>query len=208
LCMLRVRDEVAFGPENFLFERDAIIAGVDQALAFVGLNGFQDHSVFELSGGEKQKVALAAVLAGGPEILFLDEPAANLDPRSSADIAEIVRRLKRTKTILVFENKVDEFLPEADRLVVLDKGRVVLDGPPRAILTQHGDWLSKELGVWIPQPTAVALELLPPNLRDSATMPLTVRAGSADGRPELARASCCRRSFGLFSLRPAAPSGG
>jgi energy-coupling factor transport system ATP-binding protein len=174
LCMLRVRDEVAFGPENFRFERDTIIAGVEQALAFVGLQGFEDHSVFELSGGEKQKVALASVLAGGPQILFLDEPAANLDPRSSAEIADIVRRLKRSKTILVFENKVDEFLPEADRLVVLDKGRVVLDGPPRAILAEHGDWLSNELGVWIPQVSALALELLPPERRDPASMPLTV----------------------------------
>ncbi|HEY0581102.1 MAG TPA: ATP-binding cassette domain-containing protein, partial [Chloroflexota bacterium] len=124
--------------------------------------------------GEKQKVALASVLAGGPEILFLDEPAANLDPRSSAEIAEIIRRLKHTRTILVFENKVDEFLPEADRLIVLDRGRVVFDGPPRQVLAEHGAYLSNELGVWIPQPSALALQLLPPEARDQATMPLTV----------------------------------
>lgn len=175
LCMLRVRDEVAFGPENFLFPRDEVVRRVGESLAFVGLGSeMQERAVFELSGGEKQKVALAAVLAGGPDILFLDEPAANLDPRSSAEIVDIVRRLKGTHTILVFENKVDEFLPQADRLLVLDRGRVMLDGPPRAVLAQHGERLMAEFGVWIPQPSALALQLLPPEARGPERMPLTV----------------------------------
>jgi energy-coupling factor transport system ATP-binding protein len=161
LCMLRVRDEVAFGPENFQVERQEILRRVDEALDFVGLGGMHDRAVFELSGGEKQKVALAAVLAGRPDILFLDEPAANLDPRSTAEIVDIVRRLKARHTIIVFENKVDDFLPEADRLVVLHKGHVVLDGSPRTILAEHGQRLMDEFGVWIPQPSALALQLAP-----------------------------------------------
>src|SRR5919202_3026716 len=170
LCMLRVRDEVAFGPENFLVERQEILRRVDEALDFVGLSGMHDRAVFELSGGEKQKVALAAVLAGRPDILFLDEPAANLDPRSTAEIVDIVRRLKGKHTILVFENKVDDFLPETDRLVVLHQGRVALDGRPRTILAEHGQRLVDEFGVWIPQPSALALQLAPA----ARPLPLTV----------------------------------
>jgi energy-coupling factor transport system ATP-binding protein len=170
LCMLRVRDEIAFGPENFRVERDEILRRVDEALEFVGLRGMHDRAVFELSGGEKQKVALAAVLAGRPDILFLDEPAANLDPRSTAEIVDIVRRLKGSRTVLVFENKVDEFLPEADRLVVLHQGRVALDGPPREILAEHGRRLLDEFGVWIPQPSALALQFAP----GARPLPLTV----------------------------------
>src|SRR5918911_649303 len=170
LCMLRVRDEVAFGPENFRVDRQEILRRVDEALDFVGLSGLQDRAVFELSGGEKQKVALAAVLAGRPDILFLDEPAANLDPRSTAEIVDIVRRLKGTHTILVFENKVDDFLPEADRLVVLHNGRVALDGPPRVVLAEHGQQLLHEFGVWIPQPSALTLRLAPA----ARPLPLTV----------------------------------
>ena len=174
LCMMRVRDEIAFGPENFLVERQEITQRVAEALEFVGLHGMADHAVSELSGGEKQKVALAAVLAGRPDILFLDEPAANLDPRSSAEIVDIVRRLKGSRTILVFENKVDEFLPEADRLIVLERGRVGLDGPPRAILAQHGAELLDRFGVWIPQPSALALQLAPADTWASQPIPLTV----------------------------------
>jgi energy-coupling factor transport system ATP-binding protein len=170
LCLLRVRDEVAFGPENFRVERQEILRRVDEALEFVGLSGMQDRAVFELSGGEKQKVALAAVLAGRPDILFLDEPAANLDPRSTAEIVDIVRRLKGRHTILVFENKVDDFLPQADRLVVLHNGRVALDGPPRTVLAEHGQQLLHEFGVWIPQPSALALQLAP----TVRPLPLTV----------------------------------
>src|SRR5919199_1050 len=144
LCLLRVRDEVAFGPENFRFERQEILRRVDEALDFVGLSGMQDRAVFELSGGEKQKVALAAVLAGRPDILFLDEPAANLDPRSTAEIVDIVRRLKGSRTILVFENKVDDFLPVAEAVSI--GYRYDRDGAPAlqqvSLRIAEGEWLA------------------------------------------------------------------
>ncbi|MFI5267959.1 MAG: ABC transporter ATP-binding protein, partial [Chloroflexota bacterium] len=158
LCMLQVRDEVAFGPENLCFDKDEIVRRVDEALRFVGIEHLRDRTIFELSGGEKQKVALAAVLAVEPDILFLDEPAANLDPKSSADIVDVLRRLKGSKTVVLFENKVDDFLPEADRLIVLHQGKVALDGPPREILAQHGQRLLDDMGVWIPQPAALTLD--------------------------------------------------
>jgi energy-coupling factor transport system ATP-binding protein len=157
LCMLHVHDEVAFGPENLCLEKEEVIRRVADALRLVGIEHLSDRSIFELSGGEKQKVALAAVLALEPDILFLDEPAANLDPKSSAEIVDVVRRLKGRKTILVFENKVDEFLPEADRLIVLHEGKVALDGPPRDILAAHGERLLDQMGIWIPQPAALTL---------------------------------------------------
>ncbi len=174
LCTLRVRDEIAFGPENLRLPREEVLSRVRSALAFVGLERLASRSVFELSGGEKQKLALAALLAMEPEILFLDEPAANLDPRSTSEVATLLRRLKREKTLFVFENKVDEFLPEADRLLVFDHGRLVLDGPPRAVLAVHGKRLMEQYGVWIPAATELALALLPESARTPDRIPLTV----------------------------------
>ena len=159
LCMLYVRDEVAFGPENLRVPSAEVEQRVREALQFVGLLGSESKFVFELSGGQKQKVAVASILAMRPEILFLDEPTANLDPRSTNELVELIGRLRRDHTILIFENKVDQLAAIADRLLVLDQGRVAFDGPVRQVLEEHGDTLVNDLGVWIPQVSEVELGL-------------------------------------------------
>ncbi|HEY9289051.1 MAG TPA: energy-coupling factor transporter ATPase [Candidatus Dormibacteraeota bacterium] len=159
LCMLYVRDEVAFGPENLCVPSAEVEIRVRDALQFVGLDGYQDRFVFELSGGQKQKVAIASVLAMRPEIMFLDEPTANLDPRSTSEVIDLIGQLRQNHTILIFENKVDQLAAIADRLLVLDSGRLAFDGPPREVLEKHGDTLVNELGVWIPQVSEVEIGL-------------------------------------------------
>lgn len=159
LCMLYVRDEVAFGPENLCVPSAEVETRVRDALQFVGLDGYQDRFVFELSGGQKQKVAIASVLAMRPEIMFLDEPTANLDPRSTSEVIDLIGQLRQNHTILIFENKVDQLAAIADRLLVLDSGRLAFDGPPREVLEKHGDTLVNELGVWIPQVSEVEIGL-------------------------------------------------
>jgi energy-coupling factor transport system ATP-binding protein len=159
LCMLYVRDEVAFGPENLCVPSAEVEQRVRDALQFVGLQGYENKFVFELSGGQKQKVAIASVLAMRPEIMFLDEPTANLDPRSTNEVIELIGKLRRDHTIVIFENKVDQLAALADRLVVLDRGRLAFEGPPREVLEEHGEVLANELGVWIPQVSEVELGL-------------------------------------------------
>lgn len=159
LCMLYVRDEVAFGPENLCVPSAEVEQRVRDALQFVGLQGYENKFVFELSGGQKQKVAIASVLAMRPEIMFLDEPTANLDPRSTNEVIELIGKLRRDHTVLIFENKVDQLAALADRLLVLDRGRLAFEGRPREVLEEHGDVLANQLGVWIPQVSEVELGL-------------------------------------------------
>lgn len=174
LCMLYVRDEVAFGPENLRIPSAEVEQRVSDALQFVGLQGYENKFVFELSGGQKQKVAIASVLAMRPEILFLDEPTANLDPRSTNELVDLIGRLRRDHTILIFENKVDQLAGIADRLLVLDGGRLAFDGPVREVLEEHGDTLVDELGVWIPQVSEVELGLRRRKHVRSAVFPLSL----------------------------------
>ena len=173
LCMLYVRDEVAFGPENLCVPSAEVETRVREALQFVGLDGYENRFVFELSGGQKQKVAIASVLAMRPEIMFLDEPTANLDPRSTSEVIELIGKLRQSHTILIFENKVDQLAAIADRLLVLDHGHLAFDGPPRDVLEKHGDRLANELGVWIPQVSEVEVGLRKKNI-GARLIPLSV----------------------------------
>ena len=175
LCMLYVRDEVAFGPENLRVPSAEVEERVRAALQFVGLESYENRFVFELSGGQKQKVAIASILAMRPEILFLDEPTANLDPKSTNEVVEVIARLRRNHTIIIFENKVDQLAALADRLLVLDRGRLAFDGPVREVMDKHGDAMVNDLGVWIPQVSEVELGLRRSKPVAAGTLPLTIR---------------------------------
>lgn len=156
---LYVKDEVMFGPENLQLPVDEIIQRGQQALEFVGASQFSERFVHELSGGQKQKVVIASVLAMEPEILFLDEPTANLDPRTSSEVFRILSQLKQQgKTIIITEYKMDELVRLADRMVVLGDGEIIFDGSPRDLISQFGWELQDRWGLWIPQ--AAELELL------------------------------------------------
>lgn len=178
LTNLYVHDEVMFGPENLLLPVEQVLERAAEALEFVGASSLHDRFVFELSGGQKQKVVIAAVLAMQPAILFFDEPTANLDPSSSSDVFRFLAQLKqRGHTIIITENKMDELTALADRMIVLGDGQVVYDGAPRDLLRRFGQQLQDRWGLWIPQ--AAELELLIRQHKGLAAEPFPIHAAEA-----------------------------
>jgi energy-coupling factor transporter ATP-binding protein EcfA2 len=171
----RVRDEVCFGMENLCRPTAEILDRQLEALAFVGLEGFGDRSIFDLSGGQKQRVSIAAVLAGRPRLLVLDEPTANLDPAGMAEIFAVLARLNREHgtTIVMVEHRVDELADRVSRVVMMDRGAIVFDGPPREAFAQRREAASEEataipVGAWFPQAAEFAIAL-----SDASDTPLT-----------------------------------
>lgn len=152
-CTLTVADEIAFGLENLAWAPEKIDRTIDAALRSVGLEGYGSRHLATLSGGEKQRVALAAVLAMGPRVLVLDEPSANLDPRATAELFALLRSLAsdRRHTIFIIEHKLDEIIDWVDSVLVLDgNGRLLYAGEPKQAFYVRGRQLS-EAGVWLPQ---------------------------------------------------------
>ena len=153
LCNLFISDEVAFGPENILLSKEEILERVQESLGYVGLSDASWKYVYEISGGQQQRLAISSVLALEPEILAFDDPTANLDPVGTAEIVEVLRKMKSDqRTIIIATPWLDEFITMATKLVVLDKeGRIFACGQPNEILTKYGKMLLEEMGVWIPQ---------------------------------------------------------
>jgi energy-coupling factor transport system ATP-binding protein len=159
-CALTVEDEVAFGLENLRVDPASIEARVDDALWDVGLAGFRGRALSHLSGGEKQRVALAAVLAMGPRILVLDEPSANLDPATASDLFRRLREVARRKelTLVIIEHRLDELAEWADAVLVLSpEGRVASWGAPVDIMYEDG--ALEAHGVWEPAVVPLARRL-------------------------------------------------
>jgi len=135
LFMPRVGDDVAFGPATMGLGPQVVAARVREALAAVGLEGFEDRAPYHLSVGEKQRAALATVLAMRPQILALDEPASGLDPRGRRRLINLLRGLPNT--LLLIGHDLDLILDVCERTVLLDGGRVVADGPSRELLVDR-----------------------------------------------------------------------
>ncbi len=172
---LTVRDEIAFGPENLLLGREEVERRMAAAADFVGLDDWSRRFVYELSGGQKQRVNVASALAMEPRLLVLDEPTANLDPRSATEVWDLIAALReRGLTILVIANRLDALDPRLDRLLVLDRGRLRFDGRPRDIVSEHGETLMEELGLWVPQCAELELLLRRRNPRPHQRLPITV----------------------------------
>ncbi|HAL29090.1 MAG TPA: energy-coupling factor transporter ATPase [Coriobacteriia bacterium] len=149
-----VRDDVAFGPENLGLPVAEIVTRVGDALATVGMSDYADDDVSTLSGGQRQRVAIAGVLAMRPAILLLDEPGAMLDPRGRRGIRRVSRELHEAgMTVIVITQHMDEAL-RADRVVVMDSGGIVCDGPTADVLPQAD--LLRSLGLAAPFPAALA----------------------------------------------------
>ena len=127
----RVLNEVAFGLENLSVERAEIYRRVDEALGLLGILPLRERETFNLSGGEKQKVALAGVLAMRPGVLLLDEPLASLDPASAQETLRIVRRLADAgMAVLLVEHRVEVVLGiHPERVLFMDEGRIRYLGP-------------------------------------------------------------------------------
>lgn len=181
LTNLYARDEVMFGPENLMLPAEEVERRAWKALEFVGATDCAERFVFELSGGQKQKVVIAAVLGMEPEILFLDEPTANLDPRSSSDVFRFLSQLKRERrTLIITEYKMDELVSLADRIIVLADGEVRFDGEPREVIEQHGQELQERWGLWIPQ--AAELEIMIRQQKGRHAEPFPVHTSEAVDR--------------------------
>lgn len=152
LVMATAGDDVAFGLENHAVPTERIWPRVHDALATVGFGHPPDRPTGRLSGGEKQRLVLAGVLALEPSLLLLDEPTANLDPAGAAMVRETVRQaVQRTDaTLLLVEHRVEDWISMIDRVVVLAPGGGVLaDGAPDSVFASHGAELA-EAGVWVP----------------------------------------------------------
>jgi cobalt/nickel transport system ATP-binding protein len=141
-----VRDDVAFGPLNLGLPEAEVRQRVRAALAEVGLGGFEERVPFHLSGGEKRRVALAGVLAMQPAVLLLDEPSIHLDPRGRRELIRLLNQLTPTKVIA--SHDLEFILATCTRAVLLDHGRLVADGPVRAILADPR--LMEEHGLEVP----------------------------------------------------------
>ena len=147
-----VEEDVAFGPENLGIASPAIRQRVDQALKQVGMYEYREHAPHLLSGGQKQRVAIAGIIAMEPKCIVLDEPTAMLDPRGRREVMDTITRLNKEKniTVVLITHHMDE-AAKADRVIVLDKGRVALDGTPKEVFG-HVETLH-EIGLRAPDTT-------------------------------------------------------
>ena len=150
-----VEDEMLYGLENFGVPHDEIEARVEEALADMGISDLRDRVIASLSGGQKQKVAIASVLAMKPKVLVLDEPTAELDPASSLQVFELLARYAREHgtTVVVVEQKIALLSEFADMLVIVDSGRIRFAGAPAEVLAHSEELL--EIGVNCPRSTTL-----------------------------------------------------
>ncbi|MBO5918569.1 MAG: energy-coupling factor transporter ATPase [Oscillospiraceae bacterium] len=153
-----VEEDVAFAPENLGVAPEEIRSRVDDALKAVGMYEFREHAPHLLSGGQKQRIAIAGVIAMQPECIVLDEPTAMLDPIGRADVLRTVKQLNREKgvTVVIITHHMDE-AAQADRLVVMAKGKVVADGTPKEVF-QDVEGL-KAVGLTVPDTTELLYQL-------------------------------------------------
>ncbi len=127
-----VFDDVAFGPINMGCSADEVRRAVAEALDWVGMTGYESRSLFHLSIGEKKRVSITTVLSMSPEILVVDEPTSNLDPRSKWSFINLLRKLPMTKMIATHDLDLVHAL--CGRTIVLDQGQVIADGVTEEIL--------------------------------------------------------------------------
>jgi len=147
-----VEDEVAFGPENLCMEREEIDKKVGEALRMVGMPGHRLSSTNALSGGQKQRICIASMLAMMPEILAMDEPVSQMDPVGTQEILNTVKELNRKMkiTILLVEHRLHELAPFADRVVIMDSGKIIFDQPASKAF-DHLEVFHR-LGLRVPEP--------------------------------------------------------
>ena len=153
-----VEEDVGFGPENLGVPTEEIWKRVEESLKAVGMIEYRSHSPNKLSGGQKQRVAIAGVVAMEPKCIVLDEPTAMLDPAGRKEVLRTVQELRRKKhvTVILITHYMDEVV-DADKIFVMDHGRVVMEGTPREIFSRVDELKRYRLDV--PQATILADEL-------------------------------------------------
>ncbi len=154
-----VKKDIAFGPKNLGITGDELEERVCLAAKMIGLREeYLEKSPFELSGGEKRRVAIAGVLAMEPEAIVLDEPTAGLDPRGRDELFELLRKLNDTgMTVVIVSHSMEDVAKIAKRIIVIDDGKIVLDGDVDYVFSKGG--YLKSIGLDIPLITEVMLKL-------------------------------------------------
>lgn len=151
-CMLTVEDEILFGLENLRLSRAEMEVRLEKSLEIVGLSEWRKAQIKELSGGMKQKLGIACLIAMDADLFILDEPTANLDPMSTDEIFSLLLSLAKEycKTLVLIEHKLDYLLPHVDRIIMLDhEGQIILDDDPCTIFMNEYDTVVKQ-GIWVP----------------------------------------------------------
>ena len=185
-----VKADIGFGPKNLGLDAEEIDARVREAMDMTELdyNTFAEKSPFELSGGQKRRVAIAGVLAMEPDILILDEPAAGLDPAGRDSILSLIQSWHKSgKTILMVSHSMDDVAALAEHILVMNRGKLEMEGTPAEVFSQ-GKRL-QEIGLGVPTVTALAMRLnelgfpVPSNLYRMEDMEKALLAVLKGGKP-------------------------
>lgn len=165
-----VEDEILYGLENFSIPKEEVMPRLEEALAVMGISDLRDRSIDSLSGGQKQKVAVASILALKPKILVLDEPTAELDPASSFNVYTLLKKYasQHGMTVVVVEQKIALLSEFADMLLIVDNGTIRFNGSPAEVL-EHADELL-EIGVNCPRSTTLVNTLKDHGLYKGSTV--------------------------------------
>ena len=157
-----VEKDIAFGPGNLGLDEEEISKRVRKSMEAVGLDyeTYKDKSPFDLSGGQKRRVAIAGVIAMNPEVLILDEPTAGLDPGGRDEIFNLIKKLHRDKnmTIILSSHSMDDMAKLAQTIIVMNHGKIEFMGTPREVFTSHAARL-REIGLDVPQVLELATKL-------------------------------------------------
>ena len=160
LFEIDVLTDVCFGPQNQGLTKEEALIRAKEALRLAGLDeSYYKRSPFELSGGQKRRVAIAGVLAMEPEVLILDEPSAGLDPAGRRSLLENIRAYHRQKgtTVVMVSHSMDEVAENVDRIIVLADAGVVMSGAPHQVFSRAQELI--DVGLNVPQVTQVAMAL-------------------------------------------------
>ena len=166
-----VFEEIAFGLENLALDAEYIRKRVEETLKLLHIEELRNKNPYELSGGQGQKVALASIIAMDPEIMVIDEPTSQLDPKGTEEIFEIIDILKKEgKTIILVEHKLELIAEYAEKVMVLDEGKMILSGNTEDVL-KNKILMEKEIG--IPQYAALAYKLMEEGKVQFEEIPIT-----------------------------------
>lgn len=157
-----VEKDIAFGPGNLGLDEEEISKRVRKSMEAVGLDyeTYKDKSPFDLSGGQKRRVAIAGVIAMNPEVLILDEPTAGLDPGGRDEIFNLIKKLHRDNniTIILSSHSMDDMAKLAQTIIVMNHGKIEFMGTPIEVFTSHAARL-REIGLDVPQVLELATKL-------------------------------------------------
>lgn len=156
-----VAKDVAFGPRNLGVSEDEISSIVRESIELLGLDydAVAEKSPFELSGGQKRRVAIAGVLAMKPKVLILDEPTAGLDPASKRDMLEVIKRLRQERNLIVVfvSHNMKDIAELSDRIIVMNGGKLVMNGSPKEVFARASEL--KSMGLSVPPVTEILYEV-------------------------------------------------